>query len=294
MISAALALLVVATLEGTQALPVIAPDGAPPPDRVEVEWIGPGSKSLGLVTLPVTDRKILLATPPPGAESLRVVGPDVVSQPLLLTDLQSGIRLARAGKLRVTGIPHTVRALRVFLKLESSDLEFARDVAINGQSEMTFAVPLGSYSAAIDLGPERVPMVTPAIVIGIRSVAVVKIKESTGTPLIMQVITKEDGRPLAGASISGKPTAELPPVFWRALAARCGVSQPSGDLSCGMVPLTLHNIDVLAPQRRRSHVSVAARPPKSDPSQPVQVKLAHFQNVAIKPSLTKDYPAATD
>ncbi len=243
-------------------------------------------------TLPVTNRTILLGTLPPDAESVRVIGPDVVSQPLLLKDLQAGIRLSRAGRLRLTGIPHGVTTPHVFLKLESSDLEFLRELKTNGEPEFEFAVPLGTYSAAVDLDPERAPMIIPAIVIGVRSVARLNIKESTGRLLILQVMTKEDRKPLAGASISGKPTADLPPVFWRALAARCRVSDPSGVLSCGMVPLTLHSIDVIAPRRRRGRAEVAMPGPENDPKQPIQVTLAHFQNVAITPSLAKGYPAA--
>ena len=291
MISAALALLFVASLEGSRALPVIPPDGAPLPDRVEIEWLGPNSSSLALDILPVSNRGILLGTPPPNAESVRVIGPDVVSQPLLLKERQAGIRLSRAGRLRLTSIPQGVTAARVFLKLESSNLEFSRELRANGEPEIEFAVPLGTYSAAVDLGPERPPIVILAIMIGIRSVARLNVKESTGRPLSLQVITKENRKPLAGASISGKPTADLPPVFWRALEARCRVSDPSGVLSCGMVPLTLHSIDVVAPRRRRGRAEVAMLGPESDPKQPLQVVLAHFQNVAIT-TLARDYPAA--
>ncbi len=292
MITAALALLVVASLDGAQSVPVIPPVGAPLPERVEIEWLGPDSRSLALETLPILNQTIRLRTPPPGTESVRVVGPDVVSQPLLLKDNQAGIRLSRAGKLRVTGIPHEVTAVRVFLKLESSDLEFSRDFKTVSAPELEFAVPLGTYSAAVDLGTERAPMVISAIAISVRSAARLNVKETTGRSLTLQVMTKEDRKPLAGASILGNPTAELLPVFWHALAARCRMSDPSGVLSCGMVPLTLRSLDVVAPRRRRSHVSIAAPGSESDPKQPVRVVLAHFQDVTITPLLAKDYPAA--
>jgi len=289
MIGAVLALLFVASLEGSQALIVIPPQGAPLPERVEIEWLGPESSSLALGTLPVTGRAILPGAPPPGAESIRVVGPDVVSQPLALKDLQAGIRLSRAGKMRLTGIPPEVPTARVFLKLESSDLVFSRQLKTNGAAELSFAVPLGTYSGAIDLGPERAPIVIPSIAISVRSVTSQNIKASTGRPLTLQVMTKEEKKPLAGASIFGKPTAELPPVFWRALSARCGVSDPSGVLACGMVPLTLHTMNVIAPQRRRARVEIATPDPESDPKQPVRVTLAPFQDVAITLSLSRNY-----
>src|SRR5258706_3005039 len=287
MIGAVLALLFVASVEGSQALIVIPPLGAPLPERVEIEWLGPESSSLALGTFPVTDRVILPGTPPPGAESIRVVGPDVVSQPLALKDLQVGIRLSRAGKIRLTGIPQEVTTARVFLRLESSDLEFSRQLKTNGAVELSFAVPLGTYSCAIDLGPQRAPIVIPSIAIGVRSVTSQNIKESTGRPLTLQVMTKEK-KPLAGASITGKPTAELPPVFWRTLSARCRVSDPSGVLACGMVPLTLHTMNVIAPQRRRARVEIATPGPESDPKQPIQVTMAPFQNVAITLSLSRN------
>jgi len=178
------------------------------------------------------------------------------------------------------------------MKLEGSDLEFSRELRTNDEPGIEFAVPLGTYSVAVDLGPERVPIVIPAIVIGIRSVTRLNIRESTGRPLFLQVMTKEEKKPLAGASISGKPTPDLPPVFWRALVARCRVSDPSGVLSCGMVPLNLHDVDVVAPRRRRRHVSVPMPGPEIGPKQPLQAVLADFQNLTITTLLARDYPAA--
>lgn len=288
MISVGLAVLFVVNLGGAQALPVIPPEGASLPERVEIEWLGPDSRSQALDTRPVTNRMVLLPIPPANAESVRVIGPDVVSQPVLLKDRQAGIRLSRAGKLRLTGLPPGVTGARIFARLEGSDLEFSRELQTKREPQVEFAFPLGTFSAVLDLGPDRVPILIPSIIISARSVTVIKTKESNGRPLVVDVVTKEDRKPLRGASITGKATADLPPLFWRALAERCGVSDPAGVLSCGLVPLSLHTFDVVAARRRWGRVSVALPTPDKDPKQPLQIVLAHFQSVAVSSVLIDD------
>jgi len=285
-----LIVLVVARLASAQTVPIIAPDGAASPDRVEIEWLGPGGNSLALDTRPVRNRAIVLGTPPPGAEAVRVVGPDVVSLALAWKDRGAGLRLANAGRLRLSGIPKEVAVARVFMELEQSGLEYRREIRTRGAPEIELAVPLGSYAAAIDLGPDRAPVVIAPLAIRNAALTRLEIETPNGKPLNLQVTRREDGQPLAGASISGRPTPELPAVFWHALALRCGLSDPSGRFSCGVVPLPLFEVDVVAPRRRRAHVSMATAGPESEAKQSVKVALARYQDVRIATTFGSDYP----
>ena len=289
MIEAALALFFAAAMANARVLPLIPAYGVHVPERVEIEWLGPESSSLAIETIPVTNGAIAVGAPPREAESVRVVGPDVVSLPVPIKS-NAHIRLLAAGKLRLSAVPQQTALTRVFLKLNRSDLEYSRELRTSGLTEIEFTVPPGTYSAAVDIGPEYPPIVVPSLVIDSGSVGSLKTKNSTGRPLILQVVTKEDKKPLTGASVAQNPTAELPSVFWRALAARCGISDQSGILSCGVVPLTLHKIEVVAPQRRRAIVSVPVPDPDSDARQPLQLTLARYQNVAVSILLRNDTP----
>lgn len=287
-----LVFLFVARLAGAQTVPVVPPDGVPLPDRVEIEWLGPKGNSLALDLRPVSGRTVVLEAPPPGAESVRVVGPDVVSLALAWKDRHAGFRLSAAGRLRLSGIPQGVTTASVFMELERSSLEYSRDIPTKGAAEIEFAVPLGTYSAVVDLGPERAPnVITPLLIRSSQSATHLEIEKPKGRLLILQVLKREDHKPIAGASISGKATPERPAVLWRALARRCGVSDASGRLSCGIVPFSLDKIDVVAPRRRQAHVSIGVPGPESDPTSSFKVALAKYQDVQIAATLGGDYPA---